>query len=121
MDFFYEANDAYSKKNYNEAIHLYKKSIDENKYIPSCYYNVAVCLIKQKKFLDAILVLKKSLTLSLDSKYFFNLAYCYFELDDYQNALRLFNISWALNPNDSDCEKAINIIMHSIRKKKFKR
>lgn len=118
MDFFYEANEQYSSKHYDKAIDLYKKAIKNNENISSSYYNLAVCLIKQFKYNEAIIILKKSLTLSLDSKYFFNLAYCYFQLNDYKNALRLFNLSWSLNPSDTDCQKAISIILSSYKTRK---
>jgi hypothetical protein len=32
-------------------------------------------------------------------------------------ALRLFNLAWSIDPNDKDCEKAIDLIISKIHKK----
>lgn len=111
MNFFSEGNEQYLKQNYEEAIKLYKKAIKEKENESSSHYNLAVCLIKQKKFDEAIVVLHEALKLSTNSKYFFNLAYCHMQLMDYKKAIRYFNIAWALNYSDDDCRKAIAVIM----------
>lgn len=115
MNFFSEGNEQYSNQNYAKAIKLYKKAIEQNENTSSSYYNLAVCLIKQQNFKEAILILREALKLSQDSKYFFNLAYCYLQLDDYKSALRYFNLSWSINNSDTDCEKAINLIIKRLK------
>lgn len=70
-------------------------------------------LNKEKKLDEAIIVLHEALKVSNNSKYFFNLAYCHFQLNDFKKALRYFNIAWALNDSDEDCKKAISLIMKS--------
>ena len=51
-----------------------------------------------------------------DSKYFFNIAYCYSMLKDDIKALRYFNLAWALDNLDTDCERAIKLIATKIKK-----
>lgn len=111
MDFFSQGNEQYTNQNYDKAIKLYKKAIEQDENSSSSYYNLAVCLIKQKKYKEAIVVLREALKILQDSKYFFNLAYCYLQLDNLKPALRYFNLAWSLNYSDQDCAKAINLIL----------
>lgn len=61
-------------------------------------------------------MIKKALELHKDSKYFFNIAYCYSMLKDDIKALRYFNLAWALDNLDTDCERAIKLIATKIKK-----
>ena len=61
-------------------------------------------------------MLKQAITIQRDSKYFFNLGYCYAMKEDSNRALINFNIAWALNNEDTDCEKAINLITAKLGK-----
>ncbi len=54
----------------------------------------------------AIEMITKALELYQDSKYFFNLAYCYSMINNNSKALRYFNLAWALDNADIDCEKS---------------
>lgn len=118
MNYFQKANDYYNLKDYHKAIALYKKSIKLKTNEAASLYNTAVCFIKLKNFKDAIPLLKKSLLLKKDSKYFFNLGYCYIMLDNNKKALINFKAAWALNPNDSDCKKAISLIKNKYKTSK---
>ncbi len=64
----------------------------------------------------AIEMITKALELYQDSKYFFNLAYCYSMINNNSKALRYFNLAWALDNADIDCEKAISLILSKISK-----
>lgn len=110
MNYFQKANDYYNLKDYHKAIALYKKSIIFKTNEAASLYNTAVCFIKLKNYEDAIPLLKKALFLKKDSKYFFNLGYCYIMLDNNKNALINFKAAWALNAEDCDCKKAISLI-----------
>lgn len=111
MNYFQEANDYYNLKEYKKAISLYQKSILAKENEAASLYNSAVCFIKLKDYTNAIPLLKSAVNLKTDSKYFFNLGYCYAMLKDNKKALIYFNTSWALNNEDQDCEKAIKLIM----------
>ena len=102
MDYFSEANKLYNLKEYNKAIDLYKKSIETKENTACAYYNAGVW------FIDMI---KNALSIQKESKYFFNLAYCYAMKEDTNKALIYFNRAWSLDSTDKDCEKAINLIM----------
>lgn len=117
MTFFNQANELYNKKNYKEAITLYKKSIASNENEASCLYNTAVCYIKLKQYNPAIEFLNKALFLKKDSKYYFNLAYCYAMLKSFKEALYFFNVSWCLDEKDEDCDKAIKLILTEYKNK----
>lgn len=117
MNYFNEGNKLYNIQNYNRAIDYYKKSAEKNQNKACSYYNAGVCFIKLKDFDNAIDMLKKAISIQNESKYFFNLGYCYAMKECSSKALRLFNLAWSLNHDDNDCEKAINLIISRIKTK----
>lgn len=116
MSYFEKANDLYNVKDYKKAINFYKKAIGNQENEACCYYNAAVCFIKLKEYDEAINLIKSALYLKQESKYFFNLAYCYAMINDTQKALLYFNRSWALDNSDRDCEKALNLIVKNLKR-----
>ncbi|SHE82296.1 tetratricopeptide repeat protein [Clostridium fallax] len=114
MSYFLEGNSLYINKNYEKALSFYKKAIEHKENEPHALYNSAVCYIKLKEYDKAIKMIENTLLLNLDSKYFFNLAYCYSMKDDNKKALRYFNIAWAMNNEDKDCKKAIDLIIKNL-------
>lgn len=117
MNYFTEGNKLYNSNEYEKAIDYYKKSI-ENKDNEACScYNCGVCFIKLKDYNNAIDMIQKALALQKDSKYYFNLGYCYAMKENLNKALLNFNMSWALNNDDGDCEKAINLIISKLNKR----
>ncbi|PRR81950.1 tetratricopeptide repeat protein [Clostridium vincentii] len=117
MNFFTEGNKLYNTKDYTQAIDCYKKAITAKDNEACSYYNSGVCFIKLKDYYNAIAMIKKALALHKDSKYYFNLGYCYAMNETTKKALINFNIAWSLNNEDTDCEKAINLITSRIGKK----
>lgn len=117
MKYFEKANELYNKKQYENAINLYKKAITEKENEAASHYNTAVCFIKLKNFEKAIINLHSALSFKKESSYFFNLGYCYAMINEKNKALNHFNIAWSLNPNDKDCEKAISLILKSYLQK----
>lgn len=116
MNYFEKANNYYSKKDYINAINFYKKSIEIKQNEAAALYNSAVCLIKLKAFEKAIESLRKAIHLKPDSRYFFNLGYCYAMLSINSKALIYFNTAWALDNEDTDCEKAVNKIITHLKR-----
>ncbi|NLK93691.1 MAG: tetratricopeptide repeat protein [Clostridiales bacterium] len=116
MDYFSEGNKLYNNQDYKRAIDFYKKSVQENSKEACSYYNAGVCFIKLKDYDNAITMLKKAISINGESKYYFNLGYCYAMKDITNKALLYFNLAWAKNNDDEDCEKAINLITHKIKK-----
>ena len=116
MNYFNRANELYNIKDYKKAIELYQKAIETKENEAGAYYNAAVCFIKLKQYDKAIPLLKNAITIRMDSKYFFNLGYCYAMLKDNKKALIYFNTSWTLDNSDKDCEKAISLIISSYKK-----
>lgn len=114
MSYFDKANTLYNYKEYKKAIDTYRKALkfEENK--AACLYNTAVCFIKLRNYKEAIPILKCALKEKHDSRYFFNLGYCYAMLKNSKKALVYFNTAWSLDNDDSDCEKAINLIIKNI-------
>lgn len=117
MGYFEKANELFNNKDYINAIEMYQKSADSNQNQASSLYNSAVCFIKLKKFNNSILKLKQAIKLKRDSKYFYNLAYCYTMIKNYKKALIYFNMAWCLKNDDSDCKKAIDLILSRIKRK----
>lgn len=115
-NFFKKANASYNARDYKTAIDLYQKALEYNENESGSLYNSAVCHIKLKNFQKAIEFLNSAIKIKKDSKYFFNLGYCYAMLSNNPKALYYFNLSWSLNNEDSDCEKAISLILNNYRK-----
>ncbi len=111
MNYFQKANEYYNTKDYKKAIDLYEKAIQIKDNEASSLYNSAVCFIKLKRYEKAIELLNSAIKLRRESKYFFNLGYCYIMLHNTKKALIYFNNAWCLNNDDTDCEKAINTIL----------
>ena len=109
MNFFSEGNKLYNSQDYLRAIDCYKRAVAKKENEACSYYNAGVCFIKLKDYDNAITMIQNALSLQKDSKYYFNLGYCY--------ALVNFNMAWALNNDDDDCEKAIKLITSKIRNK----
>lgn len=120
MSYFHKANEYYNAKDYKMALQMYEKSIKLKDNEAASLYNSAVCFIKLKEYNKAIPLLKSAINLKRESKYFFNLGYCYTMLKNNKKALIYFNTAWSLNNDDVDCEKAINIIIknHLLKKSK---
>ncbi|WP_298840601.1 tetratricopeptide repeat protein [Clostridium sp.] len=116
MEYFQKANDVYNTKDYSRAISLYKKAAEMKDNEAGAIYNSAVCFIHLKKYEDAIPLFHAAISLRPESKYFFNLAYCYAMCFNKPKALYYFNTAWSLNNDDEDCEKAINLLLKSYKK-----
>lgn len=111
MNYFQQANNLYNIKDYKKAIYMYKKSIELEGLKAVSLYNSAVCFIKLHLYDKAIGLLQQAILEKKDSRYFYNLGYCYLMKKNYKKALIYFNTAWSLNNDDLDCEKAINLIM----------
>lgn len=110
MNYFIKANDLYKSKDYKNALDLYKKSAAERQFEAPSLYNSAVCYIKLKDYTSALPLIYKALSIRKESKYFFNLGYCYLMLNEPGKALIYFNTSWSMDNNDLECEKALTLI-----------
>lgn len=116
MNYFELANEEYISKNYYKAIDLYKKAVSTGINEASSLYNCAVCFIKLKKYESAVGLLKSALMKKEDSKYYFNLGFCFSMLGDNKKALLNFNRAWAYDNYDEDCKKAIDNILRILKK-----
>ncbi len=116
MNYFSKANELYNSKDYKNAISMYKKSVEIKEHEAPALYNSAVCFIKLKDYYKAIDLIYKAIELKKESKYYFNLAYCYAMLNENGKALNYFNTAWALDNSDEECEKAINLILSKYKK-----
>lgn len=116
MNYFQQANDIYNTKDYKRAIDMYKKAAQMKDNEAGALYNTAVCFIHLKEYEKAIPLLHNAISMRKESKYFFNLAYCYTMSKNKPKALYYFNTAWSLNNEDADCEKAINLILKSYKK-----
>lgn len=112
--FFELGTEKYNKNEYRDAIKLFKQSFKNDYKKPASLFNIAICYIKLNQIDQAINLLKKALEMKFDSKYLYNLAYCYYMKKDYKKALVYFNYSWALDNEDTECEKAINNVLRKI-------
>lgn len=50
-----------------------------------------------------------------ESKYFFNLVYCYVMKECFDKVFCFFNIVWVIDFNDNDCEKVVNFVILKIK------
>ncbi|MBU5453965.1 tetratricopeptide repeat protein [Caproiciproducens sp. MSJ-32] len=116
MNNFIEGNNFYNNKEYEKAIASYKRAIENGESTTCANYNLGVCYIKLKEYDRAIPYFKKAISMQKESKYFFNLAYCYAMKNEIKKALINFNVAWALDNTDEDCKKAIEIIAKKNKK-----
>lgn len=116
MSYFNQANKLYQSRDYETAISYYQKSIYQDVHTACSYFNIGVCLIKLGKFDEAITALKNAIELQPESKYYFNLGYCYSQKNINNKALRLFNIAWSMCPEDDECERAVDITLSRLKK-----
>jgi tetratricopeptide (TPR) repeat protein len=115
VSYFEEGNLSFDAQKYRLAISAYKKAIAaKEQHEAYSLYNLAVCYIQLKQYNKAIPILKSAISKRTESKFYFNLAYSYLKLNDTKKALIYFNTAWALNPEDKECEKAINIILKDL-------
>lgn len=115
MNHFEKGNELYNSQNYESALKEYLKAVTVSTTNAASFYNAAVCYIKLKEYNEAIPLLKKSISIKTNSKYYFNLAYCYSMLKETKKALIYFNTAWALDNSDTECEKAINLIINQFK------
>ncbi|MEG0774936.1 tetratricopeptide repeat protein [Clostridium sp.] len=116
MSYFNKANELYNLRNYKRAIDLYKKSVELKENEAASLYNSAVCFIKLKQYTDAIPLIKSAIKIKRESKYYFNLAFCYAMLKENGKALNYFNTAWSLDNSDDECDRAIKLILDTYKK-----
>lgn len=114
MNYFNEGNKYYNIKDYRKAIEYYQLAADQKINEACSYYNIGVCFIKLKEYDTSILMLSKALSFQIESKYIFNLAYCYAMKEITSKAIYLFNLAWSLDPSDKECEKAVNLLIRKL-------
>lgn len=117
MSYFNKGNEFYNMGQYKEAIDFYKKAVASKENQAAALYNSAVCFIKLKQYMEAIPMLRDAISQKKESKYYFNLAYCYSMLNNMGLSLIYFNLAWSLDETDNDCKKAINLILSKRTKK----
>ncbi|WP_297419358.1 tetratricopeptide repeat protein [Clostridium sp.] len=115
---FEKANELYNNENYAEALKWYNKAIefDAKGNTASLLYNSGVCCMKLNRHNKAIPYFQQALRICKDSKYYYNIGYSYYCIGETSKALLNFNTAWALNNEDDECKKAINLIL----REKFK-
>jgi tetratricopeptide (TPR) repeat protein len=116
MNSFERGNHLYNSQNYKSAIGSYRKAAKLKENEAYALFNAATCHIKLKQYSEAIPFLKDAIAIKPDSKFYYNLGYCYLHTKDLKKALIHFNTAWALDPKDMESEKAINIILKTILK-----
>lgn len=115
MSYFQKANEFYNTKDYKRAIAMYQKAIETKENEAAAFYNAAVCFIKLGQYDKAISLLESAISKKKESRYFFNLGYCYTMMKNNKKALIYFNTAWALDNSDKDCEKAISLIISNYK------
>ncbi len=81
-----------------ESETCFRQAIAENKKVKYYYNNLAVSLMMQKRYNEAIIELNKAIIIdSLYVKAVSNIAVCYFYLKDYKNAYRYYKIAKEIN------------------------
>lgn len=112
MNNFDKGNTFYNSKDYINAIKYYKLAIENRENLACSYYNAGVSYIKLKDYNTALGMIRNAISLQKESKYYFNLAYCYAMQENTNKALIYFNMAWAMDENDKECEKAIRLIVN---------
>ncbi|MCX6188160.1 MAG: tetratricopeptide repeat protein [Bacteroidetes bacterium] len=96
---FYRAQELFGDKSYSEALLYFRKSLnyDYDKTIKAyCYYYLGEMDYKSKKYDDAIANIKRFQAIGeaqrtvFGNNSYYNLAYCYFQKQEYETALNKF-------------------------------
>lgn len=107
---FERGNELYNKGKYMRAINEYIEAIEDCEEIESSHYNMGVTYIKLRDYDKAIRCLKKAISFSRQSKYFFNLGCCYYNKRDLGSAMFNLIIAYELDDEDEDLKEAIDIV-----------
>ena len=76
------------------------------------YFSEANKYYNSKEYKKAISYYRKSIAdKENEACSYYNAGVCFIKLKDYKKALLNFNLAWAINNNDEDCKKAMNLIL----------
>lgn len=115
MSYLQEANRYYQNKQYEKALKYYHLDYNETGDTRNLY-NIGVCYIKLKTYEDAIGFLKMAIKDDFinSQKAFYNLGFCYAMLKDNKKALIYFKSALALDNDDSDSKKSVDMLWNTI-------
>jgi len=126
-----EGNKLYASQDYERALKKYKKSLeffqhdsdlkDEEKVkakeikVP-CYLNTAVCLMRTKKFKEAIENCTKALEIEKDNvKALFRRGTCYSEVNEWEASKKDLNRALELEPENKDAKRELILLKNKIK------
>lgn len=112
MDKHFEiGNELYKKQEYVKAIKKFEEVELESQYYIKALYNKGVCLTKLKHYEKGIEALKGVVKRNdIHQKSIYNIGFCYKKLGEVKKALIYFKSALALNNDDIDSKKAVELI-----------
>lgn len=108
MSDFEKANQHYNNQEYETAISMYKKCIENDTAKTSSMYNMAICYIKLKQYSIAKEYLMTLLNVVDNYKVMFNIAVCYSKLGYHKKAYIYLKSASAAKCDDVDIINGIN-------------
>ncbi|MEZ5358472.1 MAG: tetratricopeptide repeat protein [Candidatus Zixiibacteriota bacterium] len=102
-----KGNEAYDDGRFNDALDFYHEAEIEQPETPEIYYNQANTLSKTGKYEEAIEKYMKALNSSdtaLQADAYFNLGVSHIQKEDYQNAIKSFEESLKIRPDDPEAK-----------------
>lgn len=120
MDNFERANKYFHKGDYENALIFYKTSIEKYGNEPVVLYNIGTCLVKLKKYNEAIEYFQQAIKIRCIANCFYNIGYCHMKLEEYRDALRMLGVASALylketGQEDEECENAIKLLVDKMK------
>jgi len=106
-----------AKERYEDAFEFLKEAIAINSRNDDCFFYLGVFFEKIKKYEKAIENYKQAVQLSENcediSMYYNNIGLCYYKMNDYDNALRYYDLSLESDKNNEDTKFNMKLIMCS--------
>lgn len=119
-----EGNQAYEKKNYDEAAANYLRAIQEGDNSYKSNFNLGNALFKLQKYQDAVQQYEKSIKFTENkiekSRAYFNIGDAYYQKKQYQKAADSFKQALKLNPMDERARYNYALAKQKLKKEKEK-
>jgi len=107
IDLVKKGNEAFQKGNYKKALEYYHRAETDLPESPELDYNVAGALHQDGGYEQAVDKYTRALNttdINLEASAHYNLGNTYFRMEDYPNAIKSYENTLSINPNDMDAK-----------------
>ena len=117
-----KADISYQKKEYIDAVTLYRQAANKKPENPDISYNLGIAEFKAENYDNSVAAFEKCINMTNDkmvkSKVFYNLAAVLLKKGKLQEAIDNFKKSLLLNPGDNESRQNLQIAINELKKSK---